>query len=118
MGRDGNFHAKENEAAREQDERQENRQHYQGAAIFVNSLSEESDLVTQSAFQGRLEWSIAHELAHLIVGNDDDHFDGSGIVLSKTREVGLSKFVEDELANTKLRQRASINRDANGTPQP
>lgn len=114
----GNFYAKTGEAAREQDERHDDRATHQGAAIFVNSLSEEPDLVDQTAFEGRLEWCVAHELAHLFVGNDDDHFDGSGIVLSKTREDGLSKFVEDEIVNTKLRQRASINRDANGNPQP
>jgi hypothetical protein len=114
----GNFYAKDNEAVREQDERHEDRETHQGATIFINSLSEEPDLVNQAAFEGRLEWSIAHELAHLFTGSDDDHFDGSGIVLSKTAEVGLSKFVEDEIINIKLRQRASINRDANGIPQP
>lgn len=116
--RDGIFYAKDGEAAREQDERQEDRATHQGAAIFVNSLSEEPDLVDQAAFKGRLDWAIAHELAHLFVGNDDDHFDGSGIVLSKTRENGLANLVEGEITNTKLRQRASINRDANGNPQP
>jgi hypothetical protein len=107
-----------NEAAREQDERLEIRKTHQGAAIFVNSLSEEPDLVNQATFEGRLEWSIAHELAHLFVGNDDDHFDGVGNVLSTSLGAGLSSFVEEEIANTKLRQRASINRDANGNPQP
>lgn len=114
----GSFYANDGEAAREQDERSEDRATHQGAAIFVNSLSEETDLLNQAAFEGRLEWSIAHEIAHLFVGNDDDHFDGVGNVLSTNGGNGLSSFVEDELANTKLRQRASINRDANGDPQP
>jgi hypothetical protein len=91
----GNFYAKDYQTAREQDERHEDRATHQGAAIFINSLAEEPDLVNQASFEGRLEWSIAHELSHLLIGSDDDHFDGVGNVLATTTGSWLSSFVED-----------------------
>ena len=113
----GNFYAKSQEAAREQDERHEpDRPTYQGAAIFVNSLAEERDLTSQAEFTNRLQISVAHELAHLFVGNDENHFVGDGHLLS-ANVLGTS-FVQDEIVAIKLRKRASINQDANGNVVP
>ncbi len=117
----GDFYTKVEEAAREQDERGEpDRPTYQGAAMFVNSLSEERGVSSQTVFTSLLEYAISHELAHLFIGNDDNHFSGNSNVLSVNGGTSLatSSFVQDEITNTKLRQRASINRDANGKPQP
>jgi len=120
-GNDDVFYTKFEEAAREQDERGElERPTYQGSAMFVNSLSEESVVTSQAAFAALLENSIAHELAHLFIVNDGNHFAGNNNVLSVNGGTSLPKasFVQDEITNTKLRQRASINRDTYGKPQP
>jgi len=111
-----------NEAAREQDERHEpDFPTYQGAAIFVNSLSEETDWVNQLTFPDLLAFCTAHELAHMfIIGNGgDDHFSGNNNNLMGAT-IGLSntKIIEYEITHTNLSQRASINRNSNGQVQP
>ena len=86
----------------------------QGAALFVNSISEET---SSSIFSDRLAFSFAHELAHLfIIGRNSPPFDGGEHILSGVDNLmnvepsafSNCKFHESEITHTDLRQRASV----------
>ena len=122
----GEYHAPHQGAAIEQDEFHEpNRPTYQGSAVFVNSLSEESELTSIEVFESRLAYAVAHELGHLfILGrhvvpfDGGEHILGTNNVMGGTESISNISFHQDELKRTNLRQRASINRDASGQIHP
>ncbi len=105
------------QAAREQDESHEPaRPTYQGAAIFVNSYSEDSVWATQGSFSEQLAWAVAHELGHLFIhGRGIAPFDGGEHILNGTNnlmntpiDISNCNFHEYEIKYTNLPQRASI----------
>jgi hypothetical protein len=138
----GNYIAMKNQAAREADEALEKSSKHQGAAIFVNSLSEESHAgqpwTNLEAFKSRLDFSIAHELAHLfVIGRNRNPQPSGGVIaihpfdpgehiiiegannlMSNYSSMNVIRFHEEEIQKTNLRLRASIHRIEDEEPEP
>jgi len=93
---------------------------FQGAAIFVNSISEESSALT---WPDSLRWAVAHELGHLVINgrgmppfNGAEHIEtGLDNLMGQVAPSSFSscKFHESEIIKTNFRQRASVDNASN-----